>query len=61
VSPVCVLSRALLGLWLRGHARLSPAAAGQLIRAGRAREHLTAAADQGVDLGEVDRVLAEPR
>jgi len=26
--------------WLRGHARLSPAAAGRLVRAGRALEHL---------------------
>src|SRR3954449_10583056 len=74
--------------WLRGHARLSPAAAGQLIRNGRALEflpavaagctagvitaeqvgvlapvtrpeHLAAAADQGVELAEVDLVLAE--
>jgi hypothetical protein len=74
--------------WLRGHARLSPAAAGQLVRNGRSLEHLpavaaafadgvitaeqvtviaaitrteniTAAAEQGVDLGEVDVVLAE--
>src|SRR4051812_26879206 len=74
--------------WLRGHARLSPAAAGQLVRNGRALEflpvvaagssaglitaeqvavmakvtrpeHLAAAADQGVDLAEVDGVLAE--
>src|SRR3954469_21675099 len=74
--------------WLRGHARLSPPAAGQLIRSGRALEllpavaagsaagvitaeqvgvlapvtrpePLTAAADQGVELAEVDLVLAE--
>src|SRR3954447_12476249 len=74
--------------WLRGHARLSPAAAGQLVRGGRALEflpavaagctaglitaeqvgvlapvtrpeHLGAAADQGVELAEVDLVLAE--
>jgi hypothetical protein len=74
--------------WLRGHARLSPAAAGQLVRNGRALEflpmvaaafadgavtaeqvsvvapvtrpeHLAAAADQGVELAEVDAVLAE--
>src|SRR4051794_2804731 len=74
--------------WLRGHTRLSPAAAGQLIRNGRALEflpavaagsaaglitaeqvsvlapltrpeHLTAAADQGVELAEVDLVLAD--
>jgi hypothetical protein len=74
--------------WLRGHARLSPAAIGQIIRTGRAIEalpavaaafaagqvtaeqvaviapitspgHLAAAADQGVDLAAVDRVLAE--
>src|SRR3954449_8692261 len=74
--------------WLRGHARLSPAAAGQLVRNGRAlellpavaagsaagvitaeqggvlapgtrRETLPAAADQGVELAEVDLVLAE--
>src|SRR3954454_9724072 len=74
--------------WLRGHARLSPAAAGQLIRNGRALEllpavtagcsaglitaeqvgvlapvtrpeTLAAAADQGVELAEVDAVLAE--
>ena len=30
--------------WLRGHARLSPAAAGKLVRAGRALEHLPAVA-----------------
>src|SRR3954449_13365260 len=71
--------------WLRGHARLSPAAAGQLGRNGRALEQppamagaladgagtaaqggvvavvtrpetLTAAADQGVELAEVDLV-----
>src|SRR3954449_3372027 len=74
--------------WLRGHARLSPAAAGQLIRNGRALEFLpavaagsaagvitaeqvgvlapvtrpetlAAAAGQGVELAEVDLVLAE--
>ncbi len=74
--------------WLRGHARLSPAAAGQLVRNGRALEQLpavaagcaagvitadqvavlapvvspdnvAAAAEQGVDLAEVDLVLAE--
>src|SRR3954453_3123627 len=74
--------------WLRGHARLSPAAAGQLICNGRALEflpvvaagsaagvitaeqvgvlapvtrpeHLAAAADQGVEIAEVDLVLAE--
>jgi hypothetical protein len=74
--------------WLRGHARLSPAAAGQLVRNGRTLEqlpavaagcadgmitaeqvlviqpvtkpeHLAAAAEHGVDLGEVDAVLAE--
>src|SRR3954449_98312 len=74
--------------WLRGHARLSPATAGQLVRNGRALEFLPAvaagsaaglisaeqvavmakvtrpeqlgaAADQGVDLAEVDGVLAE--
>src|SRR3954462_93126 len=74
--------------WLRGHARLSPAAAGQLVRNGRALEllpavaagsaagvitaeqvgvlapvtrpeTLTAAADQGVELAEVDLVPAE--
>jgi hypothetical protein len=74
--------------WLRGHARLSPGAAGQLIRNGRALEQLpavaagfsdgaltaeqvavvapvvveanrTAALEQGVDLAEVDAVLAE--
>src|SRR3954464_15624329 len=74
--------------WLRGHARLSPAAAGQLVRNGRALEslpavaagctaglitaeqvgvlapvprpeHLAAPADQGVELAEVDAVLAE--
>jgi hypothetical protein len=73
---------------MRGHPRLSPAAAGQIVRAGRALEHLpavaaafadgaisgeqvavvapvttpknmAAAAEQGVDLGEVDAVLAE--
>jgi hypothetical protein len=74
--------------WLRGQARLSPAAARQIIRNGRALEQLpavsagfadgqitaeqvgviavvtapervSAAAEQGVDLGEIDRVLAE--
>jgi hypothetical protein len=74
--------------WLRGHARLSPAAAAQVVRNGRVLEHLPAvavgcsegvisseqvsvvspvakpenvhaAADQGVDLREVDAVLAE--
>src|SRR3954463_12514212 len=30
--------------WLRGHARLSPAAAGRLVRSGRALEHLPAVA-----------------
>jgi hypothetical protein len=74
--------------WLRGHARLSPAAAAQVVRNGRALEHLpavatafadgritadqitviapvtlpehlAAAAEQAVDLAEVDAVLAE--
>src|SRR5688572_1760966 len=74
--------------WLRGHLRLSPGAAGQLVRNGRTLEHLpavaaacaaglvtaeqvavlapvttatnlAAAAERGVDLAEVDRVLAE--
>src|SRR3954470_3427147 len=74
--------------WLRGHAQLSPAAAGQLVRNGRALEFLpavaagcaagvitaeqvgvlapvtrpetlAAAADQGVELAQVDLVLAE--
>jgi hypothetical protein len=74
--------------WLRGHPRLSPAAAAQIVRAGRVLERLpavaagfadgvitaeqvavvaavvrpenvAAAAEQGVDLGEVDVVLAE--
>jgi hypothetical protein len=74
--------------WLRGHGRLSPAAAGNLVRTGRALQHLpavaaafadgrltadqvaviapvtrdehrTAAAEQGVDLAQVDVVLAE--
>src|SRR3954447_1772051 len=74
--------------WLRGHARLSPAVAGQLVRNGRALEflpmvaagsaagvitaeqvavmakvtrpeQLSAAADQGVELAEVDGGLAE--
>jgi hypothetical protein len=74
--------------WLRGHLRLSPGAASQLVRNGRTLEHLpavaaacaaglvtaeqvtvlapvttarnlTAAAAQGVDLAEVDAVLAE--
>jgi hypothetical protein len=73
--------------WLRGHGRLSPAAAGRVVRAGRALallpavaaacaegsvtaervaviapitrdEHRAAAAAQGVDLAEVDAVLA---
>jgi hypothetical protein len=73
--------------WLRGHARLSPGAAGQLVRNGRTLaelpavaagcadggisaeqvgvvsvvvrpEKLAAAAEQGVDLAEVDVVLA---
>jgi hypothetical protein len=73
--------------WLRGHGRLSPPAAGRVVRAGRALallpavaaacaegsvsaervaviapitrdEHRAAAAAQGVDLGEVDAVLA---
>ncbi len=73
--------------WLVGHGRLSPAAAGQLVRNGRALDHLpalaaafadgavtaeqvavvapvvkenrrTAALDQGIDLAEVDRILA---
>src|SRR3954470_8667725 len=77
-----------MAAWLRGHARLSPAAAGQLVRNGRALEFLPAvaagsaagaitaeqvavmapvtrpetlgaAADQGVELAEVDLVLAE--
>jgi Domain of unknown function (DUF222) len=41
--------------WLRGHARLSPAAAGQLVRAGRALEHLPAVAAAFAD----GRVTAE--
>jgi hypothetical protein len=74
--------------WLRGHAHLSPSAASQVVRNGRALErlpaveaafaagtvtaeqvavispvtrpeHLAAAAEQGVDLAEVDVVLAE--
>jgi len=74
--------------WLRGHARLSPAVAAQVVRNGRALEHLpavatafadgritadqvaaiapvtrpehlAAAAEQAVDLAEVDAVLAE--
>src|SRR3954451_14869153 len=77
-----------MAAWLRGHARLSPAAAGQLVRNGRALEFLPAvaagsaagaitaeqggvlapvprpetlgaAADQGVEIAEVDLVLAE--
>jgi len=77
-----------MAAWLRGHLRLAPAAANQLVRNGRTLEHLPAvaaaaadgvvtaeqvavlapiatpknlatAAEQGVDLGEVDRVLAE--
>ncbi|WP_369134489.1 DUF222 domain-containing protein [Modestobacter sp. I12A-02662] len=31
--------------WLRGHARLSPAAAGRIVRSGRALEHLPAVAE----------------
>jgi hypothetical protein len=74
--------------WLRGHLRLSPGAAGQVVRNGRTLEHLpavaaacaaglitaeqvtvlapvttttnlAAAAAQGIDLTEVDAVLAE--
>ncbi|HLM06968.1 MAG TPA: DUF222 domain-containing protein, partial [Blastococcus sp.] len=74
--------------WLRGRVHLSPGAAAQLVRTGRALEqlpaveaafvggavtadqvaviapvarpeNLAAAAEQGVDLAEVDRVLAE--
>jgi Domain of unknown function (DUF222) len=74
--------------WLRGHLRLSPAAANQILRNGRvlgqlpavaarcaegaitaeqvgvvsavvAPENVAAAAEQGVDLIEIDRVLAE--
>jgi hypothetical protein len=74
--------------WLRGHARLSAAAAHRLVGVGRAceqlpavaaafasgrvtaeqvaaiapvgkPENLAAAAEQGVDVGEVDRVLAQ--
>ncbi|MDP9460991.1 MAG: HNH endonuclease [Actinomycetota bacterium] len=74
--------------WLRGHARLSPSAAAQMVRNGRALEslpavaaawaagavtaeqvaviapvvkpeHVAAAAEQGVDLSEVDVVLAD--
>src|SRR3954471_13966471 len=77
-----------MACWLRGHARLSPTAAGQLVRNGRALESLpavaagcsaglitaeqvsvlapvtrpetlAAAADQGVELAEVDAVLAD--
>ncbi|CAA9261864.1 MAG: hypothetical protein; putative nucleic acid binding and endonuclease domains [uncultured Blastococcus sp.] len=73
--------------WLRGHGRLSGAAAGQLVRTGRALEHLpavgaafaagvltaeqvavvapvvtpdrqAAAAEQGIDLAEIDATLA---
>lgn len=73
--------------WLRGHGRLSGAAAGQIVRNGRALEHLPAleaafadgavtaeqvavvapvaradrqqaALEQGIDLAEIDRVLA---
>jgi hypothetical protein len=33
-----------MGSWLRGHARLSPAAAGQVVRNGRVLEHLPAVA-----------------
>ena len=74
--------------WLRGHAHLSPAEAGRVVRSGRALEHLpataaafaegavtagqvaaiapiageaelAAAAEQGVDLGAIDEVLAQ--
>ena len=74
--------------WLRGHAHLSAAEAGRVVRSGRALEHLpataaafaegaitagqvaaiapiaaddalAAAAEQGVDLGQVDEVLAQ--
>jgi hypothetical protein len=74
--------------WLRGHARLSPAAAARVVRTGRvlerlpvvaaafadghvtaeqvaviapvsAPENVAAAAERGVDLAEVDAVLAE--
>jgi Domain of unknown function (DUF222) len=74
--------------WLRGHTRLSPALAAQVVRNGRAMEQLpavatgfsegritseqvaviatvtrpgniSAAAEQGVDVGEVDDLLAE--
>jgi hypothetical protein len=74
--------------WLRGHARLSPAAAAQVVRHGRVLEQLpavaagcsdgvitaeqvavvakvvtpkrvAAATEQGIDLAEVDAVLAE--
>jgi hypothetical protein len=38
--------------WLRGHARLSPSAAGQLVRNGRALEHLPVVASACAD-GEV--------
>src|SRR4051812_50217603 len=37
--------------WLRGHARLSPAAAGQLVRNGRALEKLPAVAAAGAGGG----------
>ncbi len=35
--------------WLRGHARLSPSAAGRLVRSGRALEHLPAVAEAFVE------------
>jgi hypothetical protein len=41
--------------WLRGHARLSPSAAAQLVRAGRALEHLPAVAAAFAD----GRITAE--
>jgi hypothetical protein len=36
--------QATMASWLRGHGRLSPAAAGRLVRAGRALQHLPAVA-----------------
>jgi hypothetical protein len=55
--------------WLRGHVRLSPAAAGQIVRAGRVLERLPAVAaafadgavtaEQVAVVAEVDLVLAE--
>src|SRR4051794_1346077 len=49
-----------MGSWLRGHCRLSPAAAGQLVRNGRAMEHLPAvaagAADGAVTAEQVDAI-----